>query len=154
MGRYRDWVRRHRGLAPFAAGVPVRLAALAVVVYMVLLDQRRSARVLAAALTQTLKRDVEIDRVTDLGPSRVVLRGLRLPAVGGWPAEVKAESVEASGPLMAAARGEPATVRVLVTQPTIVAGGGGGANALEGLRTSLASFLGPAALLDFAPPGG
>ena len=47
MGRYRDWVRRHRGLAAFAAGVLVTLAALAVVVYMVLLDQRRSARVLA-----------------------------------------------------------------------------------------------------------
>src|SRR5262245_22892824 len=125
MGRSRDWVRRHRSLAAFAAGALLTLAALAVVVYMVLLDQRRSARVLAAALTQALKREVEIDRITDLGPSRVVLRGLRLPAAAGWPAEVKAESVEASGPLVAAARGEPATVKVLVTRPTVVAGGGG-----------------------------
>jgi hypothetical protein len=156
MATYRDWAHRHRGLVAFAAGVLLTLAALAVVGYLVLADQRRSARLLSAALTQALKREVEIERVTDLGPSRVVLRGLRLPAAGGWPAEVRAEAVEASGPLVSAARGEPAAVRVLVTRPTVVAGGGGaaGAAALDGLRQGLASFLGNAALLDVAITGG
>ena len=136
MGTFRDWVRRRRVLAAFAAGVLLTLAAVAIVVYLILADQRRSARILAAALTQALARGVEIGRVTDLGPSRVVLRGLRLPAERGWPAEVTAESVEASGPLLSAARGEAAPVRLLVTRPKIVAGGGGatGAAALEGLR--------------------
>jgi hypothetical protein len=132
------------------------MAAGAVVGYFVLADQRRSARVLAATLTQTLQRQVEIDRVTDLGPSRVVLQGLRLPPGGGWPAEVKAESVVATGPLLGAARGEPAPVRVVVTRPTVVVGGGGavGAAALDGLRQGLSSFLGGPALLDVAVTGG
>ena len=156
MGTLRDWVRRRRVLAAFAAGVLLTLAAVAIVGYLVLADQRRSARILAAALTQALARGVEIDRVTDLGPSRVVLRGLRLPAERGWPAEVKAESVEASGPLLSAARGEAAPVRLLVTRPKIVAGGGGatGAAALEGLRQGLASFIGSAPLVDVAITGG
>ena len=156
MGTFRDWVRRRRVLAAFAAGVLLTLAAVAIVGYLVLADQRRSARILAAALTQALGREVEIERVTDLGPSRVVLRGLRLPAERGWPAEVKAESVEASGPLLSAARGEAAPVRLLVTRPKIVAGGGGatGAAALEGLRQGLASFIGSAPLVDVAITGG
>jgi hypothetical protein len=150
------WIRRRPALAAFAAGVLLTLGAVAVVAYLVLVDQRRSARVLAAALTQALKRKVEIERVIDLGPSRVVLRGLRLPATPGWPAEVKAESVEASGPLLSAARGEPAPVRILVTRPTVATGGGGavGAIPVEVLRLGLASFLGSAALLDVAVTGG
>ena len=156
MATLRDWVRRHRVLAAFVAGVLLTLAAVAVVVFLVLADQRRSAQVLAAALSQALQRGVEIERVTDLGPSRVVLRGLRLPADRGWPVEMKAESVEASGPLLSAARGDSAPVRLLVTRPTIVGGGGGasGAAALEGLRQGLASFLGSAPLLDVAVTGG
>ena len=118
MGTIRDWVRRHRALAAFAAGVLLTLAAVAVVALVILADQRRSARVLEAALSQALHRGVEIDRVTDLGPSRVVLRGLRLPADRGWPVEMKAESVEASGPLLSAARGDSAPVRLLVTSYT------------------------------------
>jgi hypothetical protein len=155
MGLLRVWVRRHRALAAFAAGVLLTLCAVAVVAYLVLADQRRSARVLAAALTQAFKREVEIERVIDVGPSRVVLRGLRLPAASGWPAEVKAESVEASGPLLSAARGEPAPVRVLVTKPTVSVGGGAaGPVAVEAVRLGLASFLGSAALLDVAVTGG
>jgi len=156
MATFRDWVRRHRVLTAFGAGVLLTLAAVAVVVFMVLADQRRSARVLEAALSQALQRGVEIERVTDLGPSRVVLRGLRLPADRGWPVEMKAESVEASGPLLSAARGDSAPVRLLVTRPTIVGGGGGasGAAALEGLRQGLASFLGSAPMLDVAVTGG
>jgi hypothetical protein len=156
MATLRDWVRRHRALAAFVAGALLTLAALAVVVSLVLADQRRSARVLQAALSQALHRGVEIDRVTDLGPSRVVLRGLRLPADRGWPVEMKAESVEASGPLLSAVRGESAPVRLLVTRPTIVGGGGGasGAAALEGLRQGLASFLASAPMLDVAVTGG
>src|SRR5262249_27451626 len=127
------------------------LAAAAVVVYLVFADQRRSAQVLSAALTQALRREVEIERVTDLGPSRVVLKGLRLSAKAGWPADLKAESVEASGPLTAAARGQAAPVRVVVNRPTVDAGGGpGGAVDAEGLRQTLASFLGSAAVLDLA----
>jgi hypothetical protein len=156
MGTVRDWIRHHRALAAFVAGVLLTLAAVAVVALVILADQRRSARVLQAALSQALHRGVEIDRVTDLGPSRVVLRGLRLPADRGWPVEMKAESVEASGPLLSAARGDSAPVRLLVTRPTIVGGGGGasGAAALEGLREGLASFLGSAAMLDVAVTGG
>jgi hypothetical protein len=156
MGTLRDWVRHHRVLAAFAAGALLTLIALALVAYFVLADQRRSARALSAALSQALRRPVEIDRVTDLGPSRVVLKGLRLPPERGWPAEVKAESVEASGPLLSAARGEAAPVRLLVTRPTVVAPGGGstGGAALEGLRQGLASFIGTAALLDVAIVGG
>jgi hypothetical protein len=132
------------------------LAAVAVVGYLVLADQRRAAQALALALTQALSRPVEIERVTDLGPSRVVLRGVRLPPEQGWPSEVKAESVEASGPLLAAARGESAPIKLLVTKPTVVVGGGGAAGpaALEGLRQGVASFLGSSALLDIAVTGG
>jgi hypothetical protein len=151
------WVRRHRVLTAFAAGVLLTLSALAVVGYLVLADQRRSARVLALALSQALKREVQIERVTDLGLSRVALRGVRLPAERGWPAEVRAESVEASGPLLAAARGEAAPVRLLVTRPTVgVAGSAGAAGAagLDALRQGLASFLGSAALLDVTVTGG
>ena len=156
MGTLREWVRRRRVMAAFAAGVLLTLVAVAIVGYVILADQRRSARILAATLSQTLGRGVEIDRVTDLGPSRVVLRGLRLPAERGWPADIKAESVEASGPLLSAARGETAPVRLLVTRPTITAGGGGasGAAALEGLRQGLASLVGRAPLLDVTITGG
>ena len=156
MGTLRAWIGRRRVLAAFAAGAFLTLGALAVVGYLVLADQRRSAGILAAALTRALERDVEIERVTDLGPSRVTLRGLRLPAGRGWPADVKAESVEVSGPLMAAARGEAGAVRVLVTRPTVAAGGGGaaGAVALEALRQGLAGLLGTVPLLDVAISGG
>jgi hypothetical protein len=156
MGRFGDWVRRRRAVAAFAAGALLTLAALAVVGYLVLVDQRRSARVLAATLSQALKRKVEIERVTDLGPSRIVLQGLRLSAKAGWPADVKAEAVEASGPLIAAARGEAAPVRLVVTRPTVVTGGGGGGAAMdvEGLRQSLASFLGSSTVVDVAVVGG
>ena len=125
MGRFWSWVRRRGAIAAFAAGALLTVLAVAVVAYLVLADQRRSARVLSAALTAALKREVEIERVTDLGPSRVVLHGLRLSTKAGWPADVKAESVEASGPLVSAARGEGAPVRVVVTRPTVVAGAGG-----------------------------
>jgi hypothetical protein len=156
MGSFGRWIRQRRVLAAFAAGALLTLGAVAIVGYLILADQRRSARVLAAALTQALEREVRIERVTDLGPSRVVLRGLRLPAERGWPADVKAESVEVTGPLLAAARGEAAPVRILVTRPTVGVGGGGttGAAALEGLRQGLASLVGNAALLDVAIEGG
>jgi hypothetical protein len=156
MGSFGRWIRRRRVLAAFAGGALLTLGAVAIVGYLVLADQRRSARVLAAALTRALEREVRIERVTDLGPSRVVLRGLQLPAEGGWPADVTAESVEASGPLLPAARGEAAPVRILVTGPTVAVGGGGatGAAALEGLRQGLASLVGNAALLDVAIGGG
>jgi hypothetical protein len=156
MGRIVSWIRRRRLLAGFVAGAFLTLAAVAVVAYLVLLDQRRSAQVLSAALTQALRRDVEIERVTDLGPSRVVLRGLRLSAKAGWPADVKAESVEVSGPLTAAARGHAAPVRVVVNQPTVTPAGGTGGAAMdvEGLRQTLAGLLGNPALLDLAVVGG
>ena len=48
MATFRDWVRRHRVLAAFVAGVLLTLAAVAVVVFLVLADQRRSAQVLEA----------------------------------------------------------------------------------------------------------
>jgi hypothetical protein len=156
MSRLRGWIGRHRLLAGFAAGVLLTLAALAVVAYFVLADQRRSAQVLAAALTQALAREVRIDRVTELGPSRVVMKGIRLSAERGWPADIAAESIEASGPLLDAARGGTAPVRLQVTRPTIAIGGGGsaGAAAVEGLRQGIQSFLGSAALLDLAVTGG
>src|SRR5262245_54206364 len=156
MSRFGAWMLRRRVTAAFVAGVLVTVAAVAIVAVFVLADQRRSARILAAALTRALEREVQIERVTDLGPSRVVLRGLRLPAEAGWPADVKAESVEASGPLLEAARGGSAPVKILVTRPKVSAGGGGAAGtaALEGLRQSLAGFLGSAALLDVAVSDG
>jgi hypothetical protein len=155
MGTIGSWIRRRGALVAFAAGALLTLLAVAVVAYLVLADQRRSARVLGVALTQALKREVEIERVTDLGPSRVELRGLRLSAKAGWPADVKVESVEASGPLTAAARGQAAPVRVVVNRPTVTpAAGGGGAVDVEGLRQTLTSLLGSAALLDVAVVGG
>jgi hypothetical protein len=157
MGSLRAWIRRLGAPGAFAAGALLTLAAVAVVAYLILADQVRSARVLSAALSQALRREVEIERVTDLGPSRVVLRGLRLSAKAGWPVDVKAEVVEASGPLTAAARGQAAPVRVVVSKPTVVAasGGGGGVGVdVEGLRQSLQSFLGSAALIDLAVVGG
>ena len=104
------WIRTHRVLTAFVAGVLLTVAALAAAGYYVLSDQRRSARLLAGALSQALAREVRIDRVTDLGTDRVVMRGVELPRTGGWPATVVAERVEATGPLLAAARGEHATV--------------------------------------------
>ncbi len=155
MDKLGSWIARHRVLAAFAAGVLLTLMAVAVVGYLVLADQRRTARVLAAALTQALNREVRIERVTDVSPSRVVLHGLRLPASGGWPTDLGAQSVEASGPLLDAARGQSAPVRLLVTKPTVTLGGGAaGAGALDGLRWGLAGFLETAALLDVAMTGG
>jgi hypothetical protein len=92
---------------------------------------------------------VRIERVTELSPSRVVMKGVRLSSEAGWPADITAESIDASGPLLAAARGDPAPVRVQVTRPTVAAGGGSaGAAALEGLRQGLATVLANPALLD------
>ena len=153
--RLGSWIARHRALAAFAAGILLTLAAVAIVGYFVLADQRRSARVLALALTQALNREVQIERVSDISPSRVVLHGLRLPAGSGWPMDLKAQSVEATGALLAATRGEAAPVRLLVTRPTVAIGGGGaGAAALDGLRQGLASFLETATPLDVAMTGG
>jgi hypothetical protein len=56
------WVGRHRFAAGFAAGALLVLFAVAVVGYLVLADQHRSARILTAALSQALARDVHIDR--------------------------------------------------------------------------------------------
>ena len=166
MSRIGGWIGRHRVAAGFAAGALVTLIAVAVVGYLVLADQRRSARVLAAALTRALAGEVRIERVTELGPSRIVMKGVQLPAKAGWPADITAETVEASGPLVAAVRGDPAPVRLQVTRPTITTGGGAaGAAALEGLRQGLATLLENPMLLDLAltdgtleapgaPPGG
>jgi hypothetical protein len=151
MGRLGTWIPRRSPAVAFAAGALLTLAAAAVVAYLILADQRRSAQVLSAALTRALHRGVEIERVTDLGPARVVLHGLRLSTKAGWPADVKVESVEAAGPLVSAATGAAAPVRVVVNRPTVTTGGGaGGAVDVEGLRQTLASFLGSAAILDLA----
>lgn len=147
----RRYVRTHRGISAFAAGVLLTLAALAAFGYYVLSDQRRTARILAAALSQALAREVRIERVTDVGTERVVMRGVRLPSDGGWPADLVAERVEATGPLLAAARGDAAPVRLVVTRPTVdvPAGGGVGIQAtLENLRQGLASFLAGAVQVD------
>jgi hypothetical protein len=156
MGALRAWVHRRRVLAAFLAGAALTVAALAIVGYLVLADQRRSARVLAAALSRALAREVRIERVTDLGPSRVRMRGVHLPAERGWPADVHAESVEASGPLLAAARGEAAPVRVIVTHPKVVTGAGGGSGAaiLEGLRQGVRRVLTAPGLYDIALTSG
>jgi hypothetical protein len=156
MGALVGWMRRHRIAAGFAAGVLVTLAAAGAVGYLVLADQRRSGRVLAVALTQALGREVRIERVTGLGPSRVVLRGVRLPVERGWPADIAVDSVEASGPLLAAARGEAAPIRLVVTRPTITppATAGAGGAALESLRQGLGGLLGSSALVDVTLTGG
>src|SRR5262249_31268830 len=122
------WIRRHRVVTAFAAGVLLTLLALAAAGYYVLSDQRRSARALAAALSRALAREVRSVRVTDRGTDRVLMQGVELPRRGGWPATVMAERVEATGPLLAAARGDPAPLRLTVTRPTVDIGaeGGGG----------------------------
>src|SRR3990172_459814 len=116
------WIRRHRVLAAFLAGVLLTLAALAGTGYWVLSDQRRSARALARGLSRALAREVRIERVTDIGTERVVMRGVELPREGGWPATVVAERVEATGPLLAAARGDAAPLRLTVTRPAVEIG--------------------------------
>ncbi|HEV8672772.1 MAG TPA: hypothetical protein VGX21_01890 [Methylomirabilota bacterium] len=150
------WVRRHRLLTAFAAGVFVTLVALAVAGYLILSDQRRTARVLAAALSQALAREVRIERVTDVGTERVVMRGVELPREGGWPVRVVAERVEATGPLLAAARGDPSPVRLTIHQPTVElpAGPSAGLAALDSVREAVTSFLGSALLLDVSLSGG
>ena len=155
MSKLGGWVGRHRIAAGFAAGALLTLFAVAVVGYLVLADQHRSARVLAAALSQALARDVHIDRVTEVSPSRVVMKGIRLSKERGWPADIVAESVEASGPLLAAARGAAAPIQIQVTRPTISAGGdAAGLAALEGLRQGIADFLASPAVVDVAVTGG
>src|SRR5919197_1058341 len=141
------WLGRHRVLAGFAAGVALTLAVLGVIGYLVLSDQRRTAHIMAAALSHALAREVRIDRVTDVGTARVVMRGVELPREGGWPARIVADRVEATGPLLAAARGgSPAPVRLSVVRPAVeLAGGGGGGGdlrALDNLRQTLADFVG------------
>jgi hypothetical protein len=155
----RSWVRRHRVLAAFAAGVLVTAGALAVAGYVVLSDQRRTARLVAAALSQALDREVRIARVTDVGTDRLVLRGVELPTEGGWPARVVAERVEATGPLLTLARGgEGGAVRLEVVGPTVELPGGGGAgldpSALEGAGRGLAGFLQRSLALDVRLGGG
>lgn len=151
------WLRTHRALAAFAAGVLLTLAALAAVGYLVLSDQRRSARVLGLALSRALAREVRIERVTDLGTDRVVMRGVRLPRAGGWPADLAVERVEATGPLLAAVRGEPAPLRLTVTRPTVdlaAEGAGAGLALLDGAREAVAGFLAGSPLLDVTLTGG
>jgi hypothetical protein len=152
------WVGRHRVLAAFVGGACLTLVVLAAAGYWVLSDQRRSARALAVTLSRALAREVRIDRVTDLTPDRVVMRGVELPGSGGWPATIVAERVEATGPLLAAARGDAAPVRVTVVSPTVQmpAGAGGGdlAGALPGILDAVRGLLTNPALLDVAVTGG
>ena len=154
----RGWIGRHRVLTAFVGGACLILIILAAAGYWVLSDQRRSARALAAALSQSLAREVRIDRVTDLTPDRVVMTGVALPGGGGWPATIVAERVEATGPLLAAARGDAAPVKVTVVRPTVEmpAGTGGGdlAAALAGLRDAVRGLVTNPALLDVALTGG
>ena len=95
----------HRGLIGFGAGVLVTLAAVLVVLYLVVADQRQAARLASVTLSRALAREVRVDRITQLGPGRVVMRGVALPQAGGWPVTVEAESVEATGPLTSLAGG-------------------------------------------------
>ncbi len=151
------WLARHRLLAAFAAGVGLTLLALAAAGYWVLSDQRRSARALAAALSAALAREVRIERVTDLGTQRVVMRGVALPREGGWPATIVAERVEADGPLLAAARGDAAPVRLTVVRPTLELPAGGGGDlpaALGGVRDAVRRLLASPLLLDLTLSGG
>ena len=127
------------------------------VVYLFVADQRRTARLTAAALSRVLGREVEIARVPQLSPGRVVLEGLRLPAGGGWPAEIRAQSVEATGSLVAAATGERGPVTVVIRKPTITlgtGGAGGPGGGLEGLGDTLAALLAPDAIIDASLIGG
>ena len=157
MGPFR-WIRRHRVLAAFAAGMLLTLAGLAVAAYLVLSDQQRSARVLAAALSHALAREVRIDRVTAIGTQRLVIRGVELPREGGWPARVVVDRVEATGPLLAAARGDAAPVRLTVSRPTVEMGPGGEGGldlaSVETLRRSLRDFLTGSLTVDVALTGG
>ena len=151
-------MRRHRVLTAFVGGACLTLVILAAAGYWVLSDQRRSARALAATLSRSLAREVRIDRVTDLTPDRVVMRGVALPSTGGWPATIVAERVEATGPLLAAARGDAAPVRVTVVRPTVEmpAGTGGGdlAGVLPGIMDAVRGLLTNPVLLDLAVTGG
>ncbi|MBI2467503.1 MAG: hypothetical protein HYV62_06765, partial [Candidatus Rokubacteria bacterium] len=151
------WLRTHRALAAFAAGVLLTLVALAAVGYFVLADQRRAARVLGLALSRALAREVRIDRVTALGTDRVVMRGVRLPRAAGWPAEVTVAEIEATGPLLAVARGDRAPLRLVVTRPRLDLPEGGavaGLGLLEGLRDALVGTLAAPLVLDVALTGG
>jgi hypothetical protein len=153
-----DWFRRHRVLTAFAAGVLLTLIGLAVTGYLIVSDQRRSARVLAAALSRALAREVRIDRVTAIGTQHVVIRGIELPPEGGWPARVVVDRVEATGPLLAAARGDAAPVRLTVSRPTVElkpAGGGGfDLAAVDAWRQSLRDFLAGPLTVDVALTAG
>jgi hypothetical protein len=136
----------HRGLIGFGAGVLVTLAAVLVVLYLVVADQRQAARLASVTLSRALAREVRVDRITQLGPGRVVMRGVALPQAGGWPVTVEAESVEATGPLTSLAgggRGEAAPVQVVVTRPTVTVptGSAGGGLDLAGLRDALSGLL-------------
>jgi hypothetical protein len=151
------WLGRHRGLIGFAAGALVTALAVAVIVYLVVADQRRSAWIVSATLSQALAREIRIERVTELGPSRIVMRGVTLPREGGWPADITAESVEATGSLTAAARGQAAPVRVVVTRPTVTApGGASGAGGFDlgAVRQALATALTNPLVLEVALVGG
>lgn len=149
------WVRRHRVLVAFGAGVLVTLAVLGAALYALLADQRRTGRLLAAALSRVLARDLVIERVTALAPSRVVLRGVRVERARGWPADARVDEVEATGPLLAAARGEAAPVRLVlsgvsVTLPQRPAE----AWSVAALRDSLIEALRIPLHLDVAVQGG
>jgi hypothetical protein len=150
---------RHRGLIGFAAGVFVTLAAGLAVLYLVVTDQRQSARLAAVTLSRALSREVRVNRITELGPSRIVMRGVTLPQAGGWPVTIEAESVEATGPLTSVAGlpgSEAAPVQVVVTRPTVTMPGGSGGAALDlaGLRDMLAGLLGSSWLFEIALLGG
>jgi hypothetical protein len=87
------------------------------------------------------------------------MRGVELPGTGGWPATIVAEQVEATGPLLAAARGDAAPVKVTVVSPTVqlpAATGGGGdlAGALPGILEAVRGLLTNPALFDVAVTGG
>ena len=85
MATFRDWVRHHRVLAAFVAGVLLTLAAVAVVVFLVLADQRRSAQVLAAALSQALQRGEQVLAAGCPGPESFSgAFGCRPIAAGRW----------------------------------------------------------------------
>ena len=131
------------------------MVAVAIVGQLVLADQRRAATLLAATLSRALAREVQIDRVTDLSPSHVVLSGVHLSASGGWPADVAADRVEASGPLVAAARGEAAPVRVTVTGTRVtMQGTGTSLTAFDDLQKAVRAFLTDGPLVDLTLTGG
>lgn len=149
----RRFGRRHLAAA-FVAGVLASLGILAAVAWVVLADQRRAGRLLAAALTAALDREVRIARVTDLGPGRVVARGVELPRAGGWPADVSVAMVEATGALLAAARGEAAPVRLHVARPRVTSAPGERALDLAQLPAALGGLLASPALLEVTVTDG